>query len=214
MITAEQALTRLREGNNRFVRHALGIADIVDHTAFADMVREQEPFAVILGCSDSRVPAQMVFDAALGDLFVIRVAGNIASESQVGSIEYATAHLGTPLVVVLGHSHCGAVTATLDALEGASDAESKNLAAIIEYIRPSVEPLVGAAAGNAGSAAGSGPEGREALIAQAVRENVRYTVSELTRQSDILGRLVRSGKVRIVGAEYWLETGKVEFFEG
>mgnify|MGYP006426077995 CR=1 FL=1 len=208
MISSEQALTRLREGNDRFVRHAAVVLDEIHYTSLADIERGQEPFAVILGCSDSRVPAEVVFDAGLGELFVVRVAGNIAAESQIGSIEYATAHLGTPLVVVLGHSHCGAITATLDAIQGASDGNSENIANIVEHIRPSVEAFVF----DGGS--GARDEDRASLIAKGVRENVRRTVSELTQMSEIIDRQVRSGSVRIVGAQYWLETGEVEFFNG
>jgi carbonic anhydrase len=164
----------------------------------------QEPFAIVLGCSDSRVPAEIVFDQGLGDLFVIRVAGNIVASSQVGSVEFAAARFGTPLVVVLGHSQCGAIVATLEELQRPTANQSRNLRSIVDRVRPSVATLLT-----------TGPRfDPEALVRQAVRANVLASVNHLRHGSEILERLVQQGRLLIVGAEYSLETGVVEFFEG
>ncbi len=208
VMTADEALQRLRDGNARFVAHALGVADVVNHTRFADLAYAQHPFAVILGCSDSRVPAELVFDQGLGELFVIRVAGNIAAESQIGSVEYAVTQLGTPLVVVLGHTNCGAVTATVEALTARSrhgsedDNESDNIKGIVEFIRPSVEPLLG-------DHDGGGDQ--SCLVEKAVRANVYATVRGLQQNSRIISDRVDNGALRVVGAEYSLENGEVAF---
>src|SRR5262245_9314984 len=142
MLNALQALGRLREGNRRFVSNQTTAPALESSARRAELVASQEPFAVILGCSDSRVPAELVFDQGFGDLFVIRVAGNIVAPSQVGSAEFAAARCGTRLVVVMGHSHCGAVTATVDELQGRATNESRNLRSIVDRIRPSVETLI------------------------------------------------------------------------
>ncbi len=201
--TAEEALARLREGNNRFVANSLGLVEAVKCTHLADLVRAQKPFAVILGCSDSRVPAEVIFDCGLGELFVIRVAGNIAAESQIGSIEYAATQLGPSLVVVLGHTCCGAIGATLDALQGAQNDESLNIKAIVDLIGPAVAPLLN----------GAQSMDRDELIHRAVRANVRRTMQTLRSGSPVIEDLVRAGKLRIVGAEYSLADGEVDFFE-
>lgn len=167
----------------------------------SDTVERQRPFAIVLGCSDSRVPAELVFDQGLGELFVVRVAGNIASRSQIGSIEYATQAFGTSLVVVLGHSGCGAVQAAVDDVRAAIARHSTNLSRIIDFIRPSVEEM-------------QEPDiGDDALVELAVRANVIRSVGLLSRGSAILKALVDSGRLSIVGAEYSLVTGEVEFFD-
>src|SRR5436853_6559583 len=142
MITAVEALARLRDGNRRFVANQTRAPALSDHARRAALVAGQEPFAIVLGCSDSRVPAELVFDRGFGDLFVIRVAGNIVAPSQVGSVEFAAARFGTRLVVVMGHSQCGAITATVDELLGRSTTESANLRSIVDRVRPSVERLL------------------------------------------------------------------------
>ena len=202
MLNAVQALARLREGNRRFVsnRAAGGLSHSERR---AELVYGQEPFAVILGCSDSRVPAELVFDQGFGDLFVIRVAGNIVAPSQVGSIEFAASRFGTRLVVVMGHTQCGAVEATLDMLQGRA-VESRNLQFIVERVRPSVKALL------ASRSIGD----REALLDAASRANVRASVEPLRHGSEILEQAVRTDGLLIVGAEYSLETGVVDFFEG
>jgi carbonic anhydrase len=204
MITALEALESLREGNKRFASDTRDRDSLRSTIKRAQLTTGQKPFAIILGCSDSRVPAEIVFDQGLGDLFVIRVAGNIVAPSQVGSVEFAVDQFGTPLVVVLGHSHCGAVTATLDDLRQPTENQSQNIRSIVHRIRPSVEALVRADV----------IKDRDELIEHAVRANVRASVNQLRHGSEILEQMVISGKLLIVGAEYSLETGVVDFFEG
>lgn len=168
------------------------------------MAAGQAPFAIVLGCSDSRVPAEIVFDQGLGDLFVIRVAGNIVAPSQVGSVEFAAERFGTRLVVVLGHSNCGAVIATIEELNRPSGEQSRNLRSIVDRIRPAVESVMGA-----GSAAEP-----DALVRGAVRANIRMAAAQLRHGSAILEQLIREGGLLVVGAEYSLETGAVDFFDG
>src|SRR5512139_3429076 len=142
MIPAVEALARLKEGNRRYASNVRSIESLVSHTRRAELLAGQEPFAIILGCSDARVPAELIFDQGLGDLFVIRVAGNIVASSQVGSVEFAAARFGTRLVVVLGHSQCGAVLATIEELQQPTENQSRNLRSIVDRIRPAVEGLL------------------------------------------------------------------------
>jgi carbonic anhydrase len=202
-ISADEALQRLQDGNARFVSNVRSLDTLLSHTRRADHVAGQEPYAIILGCSDSRVPAELVFDAGVGDLFVIRVAGNIVASSQVGSVEFAATQFGTRLVVVLGHSQCGAIQVTLDELRRPGGSPSPGLRSIVDRVRPSVETLL--ATGLRDDTAG--------LVRQAVRANVRASVSHLRNGSAILERLIERDGLRIVGAEYSLETGAVNFFE-
>jgi carbonic anhydrase len=202
MINAVDALTRLREGNRRFVTGQSSAAAL-SRSARAALVAGQEPFAIVLGCSDSRVPAELVFDQSFGDLFVIRVAGNIVAPSQVGSVEFAASRFGTRLVVVMGHSQCGAITATLEELQGRATSQSRNLRSIVERVRPSVETLLN----------GRRDIEPDALIRDAVRANVRASVNHLRHGSELLERLVTEIGLLVVGAEYSLETGVVDFFE-
>ena len=202
MINAVEALTRLREGNRRFVTGQSSTAAL-SRSAREALVAGQEPFAIILGCSDSRVPAELVFDQSFGDLFVIRVAGNIVAPSQVGSVEFAASRFGTRLVVVMGHSQCGAITATLEELQGLATSQSRNLRSIVERVRPSVETLLN----------GSRDIDPDALIRGAVRANVRASVNHLRHGSELLERLIPEIGLLVVGAEYSLETGVVDFFE-
>ena len=199
---AQEALERLREGNRRFVAADRGLSADTGEMRRSELLAGQEPFAVILGCSDSRVPAEMVFDQGLGDLFVIRVAGNIVAPSQIGSVEFAADRFHTRLVIVLGHTQCGAVQATLDELQQPSEHHSRNLASIVERIRPAVEDLV--------------PHHRHdpaTLMHEAIRANVRQSVRQVEQGSPILQELITSDGLLIVGAEYSLETGRVDFFE-
>jgi carbonic anhydrase len=198
MLTAVEALARLQEGNRRFVANQTN-PEAVDHAHRAALATGQEPFAIILGCSDSRVPAELVFDQGFGDLFVIRVAGNIVAPSQVGSVEFAASRFGTRLVVVLGHSGCGAITATLEEITGRATNESKNLRSIVNRVRPSVERLL--------TTCDHGDE--DALIRDAVRANVRASVNHLRHGSELLERLSVDDGLMVVGAEYSLETGVV-----
>ena len=204
MISASDALERLREGNRRFVSDVRGSAARVTQTRRIELAEGQEPFAIILGCSDSRVPAEIVFDQGLGDLFVIRVAGNIVASSQVGSVEFAAERFGTPLVVVLGHSRCGAVLATLEELMRPREKQSRNLRSIVDRIRPSVEGLL----------ATELRHDSEALVRHAVRANIRASANQLRHGSDVLEELIQKARVLVVGAEYSLETGRVDFFDG
>jgi carbonic anhydrase len=203
MIPAHEALERLRAGNRRFVAGERTADEPLSHQRRAELVAGQEPFAIVFGCSDSRVPAEIVFDQGIGDLFVIRVAGNVVAPSLVGSVEFAAAQFGTRLVVVLGHTRCGAVTATLDELQRPSGGQSKNLRSIVDRVRPAVVPLLDA-----------DPAGdRDALIDRAVRANVIASANQLRHGSEILEELMGDGLV-VVGAEYSLETGVVDFFDG
>ena len=203
MISAREALGLLREGNRRFVADRERDAR-VGATRRNELTQRQEPFAIILGCSDSRVPAEIVFDQGLGDLFVIRVAGNVVAPSQIGSVEFAAAQFHTRLVVVLGHSGCGAVVATIDQLKRPLDKQSRNLRAIVDRVRPAVEPLLATPL----------RDDAQALMRTAVRANVRVAASNLRHGSEILEQLIASDGLLVVGAEYSLDTGVVEFFEG
>jgi carbonic anhydrase len=195
VIPAHQALARLREGNRRFVESRQGPPPRPGTS--------QQPFAIVLGCSDARVPAELVFGQGFGDLFVIRVAGNIVAPSQIGSVEFAAERFGTRLAVVLGHTQCGAVAATLEELRQPQANQSPNLRAIVERIRPSVEPLLRLPIGN----------DPEALAERAVRANVEASVRQLGRGSAILERLIERDGLLIVGAEYHVEEGTVEFWD-
>ena len=201
MHDAHQVLANLREGNKRFVDGVRCNTIITGPERRQELLASQSPSAIILGCSDSRVPAELVFDQGIGDLFVIRIAGNIVAPSQIGSVEFAASQFGTPLVVVLGHSSCGAVSATLEEIARPSADQSPNLRSIVERIRPGIEPLLN-------SASADDPL---ALLAEAVRANVRAATEQLSHGSDILEGLVADNKLLIVGAEYSLETGVVEF---
>lgn len=203
MITAVEALARLRDGNRRFVTDQTRAPALSNHVRRAALVAGQEPFAIVLGCSDSRVPAELVFDQGFGDLFVIRVAGNIVAPSQVGSVEFAAARFGTRLVVVMGHSQCGAVIATLEELLGPPANQSRNLRSIVDRVRPSVQPLL----------SGRSEEDPDALVRDAVRANVRASVDHLRNGSELLEELIRKDGLLVAGAEYSLETGVVTFFE-
>jgi carbonic anhydrase len=203
MIPAREALARLREGNARFAANGRGTDPHVSHTRLAELAAAQQPFAIILGCSDSRVPAEIVFDQGLGDLFVIRVAGNIVAPSQVGSVEFAAARYSTRLVVVLGHSQCGAILATIEELRTPTENQSRNLAAIVDRVRPAVEGLLETELGR----------NEEALISAAVRANIRASVAHLRNGSQVLEELIHDHGLLIVGAEYSLETGVVDFFD-
>ena len=203
MIPAAEALQRLREGNRRFVSNVRSHDSLGSEARRAEVAAGQEPFAIILGCSDSRVPAEIVFDQGLGDLFVIRVAGNIVAPSQVGSVEFAAERYGTRLVVVLGHSQCGAILATIDELMRPTINQSRNLHSIVDRVRPAVEPLLQ-------TDLRLQPDD---LVRHAVRANVRSSVGHLRHGSQILEQLIEKDNLIVVGAEYSLETGVVDFFD-
>ena len=202
MIPAREALDRLSQGNQRFAANIRGIDAFISHTKRAELASGQQPFAIILGCSDSRVPSEIVFDQGLGDLFVIRVAGNIVSPSQVGSVEFAAEAYSTKLVVVMGHTQCGAILSTLAALRSPAK-YSHNLRSIVDRVRPSVEPLLETDLRNDESA----------LVRAAVRANIRASTNHLRHGSQVLEDLIRNNGLMVVGAEYSLETGVVDFFD-
>lgn len=204
MIPAQEALERLREGNRRFVSGMRSSDTLLNQSQLTELAKKQQPFAIILGCSDSRVPAEIVFDPGLGDLFVIRVAGNIVAPSQIGSVEFAAARFNTRLVVVLGHSQCGAVLATLEELQRPTANRSRNLRSIVDRIRPSVEGLLRTEL----------QHDADALVRHAIRANVGLSVSHLRHGSEILERLIQHDGLLVVGAEYSLDSGVVEFFDG
>lgn len=204
MISASEALTRLQEGNRRFVEDVRNGHLMASQTRRSELADGQEPFAVILGCSDSRVPVEIVFDQGLGDLFVIRVAGNIVAPSQIGSIEFAADRFQTRLVVVLGHSKCGAIQATLEELQRPSEKQSRNLRSIVDRVRPSVEGLL----------VSQRSYDHETLVRMAVRANIHASVSQLRHGSEIIEQLIQTEGLEVVGAEYSLETGVVEFLNG
>ncbi len=205
MIQAIEGLDRLREGNRRFVTSQSEAGARGSHGHRATLADGQEPFAIVLGCSDSRVPAELVFDQGFGDLFVIRVAGNIVAPSQVGSVEFAAARFGTKLVVVMGHSQCGAIVAAFEEQTGqATASQSQNLRSIVNRVRPSVKTVLAAAQH-------SDPND---LIDEAVRANVRASAEHLRHGSELLERLIRDDALLVVGAEYSLKTGVVNFFDG
>ena len=203
--TAEQALEMLKQGNARFVENVQNPQSTL--LASNALTHVHEPFAIILGCSDARVPAEIVFDQGLGDLFVIRVAGNVVAPSQIGSVEFATEKFGTKLVVVLGHSHCGAVTACVETLINPDQQFSPNLRSIVDRIRPSVYNLHEIYTAN-----GQDIDEQE-LINRGIKANVRMSVTQLKYGSRILEDAVNNGSLIIVGAVYDLDTGKVTFIE-
>jgi len=203
MILAREALALLQEGNRRFVSDISNRDAITGRARRLELAASQEPFAAILGCSDSRVPVEIVFDQGLGDLFVIRVAGNIVAPSQIGSVEFAAEKFGTRLVVVLGHTLCGAIEATLQQLQRPIENQSRNLHSIVDLIRPSVEDLL----------ATELRHDHGALRHAAVRANIRASVRNLRHGSDIIEQLIQKAGLWVVGAEYSLETGVVDFFD-
>jgi carbonic anhydrase len=203
MIPALEALALLREGNRRFFAEVRSDDNLTSRARRMAVTDAQEPIAIILGCSDSRVPAELIFDQGLGDLFVIRVAGNIVAPSQVGSVEFAAERFQTRLVVVLGHSKCGAIDATIEELGRPSKDQSRNLRSIVDRIRPSVEPLF----------ATELKHDLKALAHEAVRANIRASVNHLRHGSDVLEQVIDRDGLLIVGAEYSLDTGVVDFFD-
>ncbi len=203
MIGAREALARLRAGNERFVSEIMASEAITSPTRRRQVAVAQEPFAILLGCSDSRVPAEIIFDQGLGDLFVIRVAGNIVAPSQIDSVEFAAERYGTELVVVLGHSTCGAILATLEELGRPPAEQSRSLRSIVDRVRPSIEPLLVTEVAH----------DHAALVKHAVRANIRSSVNQLRRGSRALEQRIREDRLLVVGAEYSLDSGVVEFFD-
>lgn len=201
-VSHREALARLREGNARFVRGVVGIDALATRARREALADGQSPFAVILSCADSRVPSEMVFDCGLGDLFVVRVAGNVVAPSLVGSIEFATSTFGTELVVVLGHSRCGAVGATIDALTHGTGAPSPNVRDLVDRIAPGIRDCI--------EHGGASTD----VLSRAIRANVRASVHHLRHSSAILESRIADSRLRVVGAEYDLASGVVTFFDG
>ncbi len=204
MIPAREALQRLRDGNRRFVDNNRSSESIITPRRRAELTAGQEPFAAILGCSDSRVPVEIVFDQGLGDLFVIRVGGNIVAPSQVGSVEFVAERFKTRLVVVLGHSSCGVIQATLETLQSPTGIRSRNVHSIVNRVRPAIEGLLETDLRH----------DYPALVHHAVRANVRASVNQLRHGSQVIEELIQTDGLVVVGAEYSLETGIVDFFDG
>jgi len=203
-MTAIEALQKLRQGNARFINNVRGAEPILSQVRRADFVHRQNPFAVILGCSDARVPAEIVFDQGLGDLFVIRVAGNVVAPSQVGSVEFAVESFDIRLVVVLGHTSCGGVGATLDVLQDRAKPGSRGVMSIVDRIRPAIEPLLQ-------TELASHPD---ALMRAAIRANVRASANQLRHGSEIIERMATERGLSVVGGVYDLASGEVDFFDG
>jgi carbonic anhydrase len=201
---ASQALETLREGNRWFVAGERNPETLLSDVRRAELVAGQQPLAVILGCSDSRVPPELVFDQGIGDLFVVRVAGNIVTPTQLGSVEFGALELGIRLVVVLGHSQCGAVLATLEQVRHPGETVSRPLQSIVDRVRPSVESCL----------ARETPGDDDTLVRNAVRANVCASAYYLRHESATLDQLIRDDGLMVVGAEYSLDTGVVDFFDG
>jgi carbonic anhydrase len=202
-VSAAEGLGRLREGNERFASNVVSVDVLARRLAREHLAREARPFAIVLGCSDARAPAEFVFDQGLGDLFVIRVAGNVVSPSQVGSVEFAAERYRARLVVVMGHTRCGAIEATLDAMDGTGGPTSTNVMSIVQRVRPALETVRDA-----------GPElDRASLLRKAVRANVRTSVEHLRHGSAVLEELIQRDGLAVVGAEYDVESGRVAFFD-
>ena len=204
MIPAREALQRLRDGNRRFVDDNRSSESLISPRRRLELAAGQEPFAAILGCSDSRVPVEIVFDQGLGDLFVIRVAGNIVAPSQIGSVEFVAERFKTRLVVVLGHSKCGVIQATLEQLQGPTERRSRNVHSIVNRVRPAVEGLLETGLRH----------DYDALVHHAVRANVRSSADHLRHGSQVIEQLIQTEGLLVIGAEYSLETGVVDFFDG
>ena len=200
-MNADKALEKLIKGNQRYVDATDDGAEMVTTLKRAGVSEGQNPFAIILGCSDSRVPAELIFHRGLGDLFVIRVAGNVVAPSQIGSVEFACQQFGTQLVVVLGHTHCGAINATVDSLLGDPENVSPNIASIVDRVTPAVHPVI----------AKNEYKDKSDLLRQSMRANVAQSVNGLQLRSRILRNLTQQKKLKIIGAEYSIETGKVDF---
>ncbi len=196
-----ESLKKLKEGNARFaIGKSIHDIESISSQRIA-AVQQQNPFAIILGCSDSRVPAELVFDQGLGDLFVIRVAGNIVAPSQIGSVEFAVSMFNSPLVVVLGHSNCGAIQATIDAMKNPERPSSINIQAIVRRVKPAIEPLLLNCSLD------------QIKADDAVKANVIKSVAQLSSASEIIESRVAQGQLQVVGACYCLITGVVEFYD-
>jgi carbonic anhydrase len=204
-LSPKAAAERLLAGNRRFCDGRPALASRIFRPELAELAeRPQRPFAIVLGCSDSRTPVEILFDEGFGDLFVVRIAGNVVAPSVVGSIEFAASQFGTRLVVVLGHTRCGAITATANALRTGDGHESKNVRSITDRIAPHIEPLLHA----------HGDATDPAALRDLMRANVRASADHLRHGSKLLEELVLAGRLSVVAADYELESGRVQFFDG
>jgi carbonic anhydrase len=203
VVPAPEALARLRTGNHRYVQNVRSVDSMLSHSQRGE-IQLQSPFAIVLGCSDSRAPAEIVFDQGLGDLFVIRVAGNIVAPSQIGSVEFAAERFGTRLVVVMGHTQCGAIEAAIEAITSSHGPASRNQLSIVNRVRPTIESLVTTDLA----------QDPVRLRREAMRANVRASVNHLRHGSEVIERLSDEGGLAVVGAELDLMTGEVTFFDG
>ena len=203
MTTAEATLAQLRAGNQRFIARVSDNESPAEAGSPYQLMQKHAPSAIIVGCADARVPVEIIFDQNIGSLFVVRVAGNVVTPTQLGSVEFAAEQFGVSLVVVLGHSRCGAVDATLQTLRQGSEPASPNLREIVDCIRPGLEPLLDA----------SQQVTDETLLEQAVRANIKSSVARMRHDSAVLQALESQGKLTIVGAEYCLDSGQVEFLD-
>ena len=203
MPSIDTVLSQLKAGNERYVNDQV-TAEGRDSTRRAELTTGQAPWAIVLSCADSRVAPEVLFDTGLGELFVVRVAGNVANPSTIASIEYAVSQLGTKLVVVLGHEECGAVGATLQQLRLPVPNISPHLESIIEHVRPAFRGLTGPDA----------EDEDEGLLERAIRANVATQTDKLREASTILRKLEQDDGLLIVGALYSLRTGGVEFLGG
>ena len=195
-MSGDESLLKLLEGNKRFISGQLTTKDCSAEKR-QELTKGQHPFAIVLSCSDSRVPAEIVFDQGLGDIFVVRVAGNVVDPTTLGSIEYGAEHLNAPLLIILGHEQCGAVAATLDA-KGKPEG---NIGAILKKIMPAVKTAKAA------------KKDRAETLQIAIQENVRNTYRDIMKNSKIVPEMVHEGKLKVIGAEYYLGTGKVEIID-
>ncbi len=201
MMTGSETLRHLVEGNRRFIGGSSRLGSGIDAYRRGELTNGQNPVAVVVGCSDSRVPLEIIFDQGLGDLFVIRVAGNIINPSQIESVEFAVAELETPLVVILGHHDCGAIQAAVTELEQKVLPQPLQLPTLMKALRPAVEPMLAA----------DPPLAPGELVERAIRANIKNSVARLTSQSALLAARVQEERLLIVGAEYSLATGMVDF---
>ncbi len=195
-MSPEEAVGKLKEGNERYAAGQPQHPRQTRERRALTAGQGEHPFATVLSCSDSRVPVELIFDQGIGDLFVVRVAGNVAATDEIGSIEYGVDHLATPVVVVLGHSQCGAVTAVVENAK-----LPPNIAKLVAPIKPA-----------AAKAKAANPEAaKEALIAAAIKDNVRQAMEDLFQKSSFIRAQVQAKKTRVIGAFYDLDTGQVEW---
>jgi carbonic anhydrase len=209
-ISPDEALQKLVDGNKRYVENQMTGSKLCDITTRTSLAKSQKPYAIILTCSDSRVPPEIVFDKGLGEIFVVRVAGNIPDPVVLGSIEYAAEHLGSPLVMVLGHERCGAVGATIGA-KGKSTG-SANIDAIVKSIAPSVKNAAKDCEACKGEAKCADSK-KDAFLECVVDANAKTVAAGLTKKSKILKHLVDAKKLKIVAAKYDLDDGVVSIFK-